>query len=298
MSDEYLSLETLPPSVRQWKQEGAVINLADIEVFYIDAGVDRRRPAVMLLHGFPTSSYDWHRILPYLKNRRIILLDLPGHGLSGKPADYSYSLMEQADIVEMLIQKLDIDTVDLVAHDMGTSIATELIARRMRNLLHFDIHSLILMNGSIHIELASLTISQRIMRSPAAGLFVRIVNQPFFRWRMSRLMGRQLPDEEYEAMWYQLRYRDGHLRLPQINRYLEERKRYWHRWVGALKQSHLPVLILWGPEDPVAVPAIAEMLHREIPQSNLKWLEGLGHYPQLENPELSAETVLNFWDEG
>jgi pimeloyl-ACP methyl ester carboxylesterase len=181
-------------------------------------------------------------------------------------------------------------------HDMGTSTACELVARVERRRTPFKLRSLTLMNGSVHIELSSLTLSQRLLLTPLAPLFVRLSSYRTFVAQMRRIFGRPdaLDGAALGAMWSQIRHRDGQLRLPAILGYVEERARFRERWIGALTRLEIPALILWGRRDPVAVPAIAEALAGEIPRARLRWLDDLGHYPQLEDPARVAREVLAF----
>jgi pimeloyl-ACP methyl ester carboxylesterase len=254
----------------------------------------------LVLHGFPTSSHDWHRALSPMGGggaRRFVLFDMPGYGLSDKPVRYSYSLVEQADVTEMLLRELGVRRAHVVAHDMGTSVACELMARRERGLLTFEPRSLLLMNGSVHIELARLTPSQRLLRSPLRHVFARLGSRRVFGLQMRRIVGRPLPEEELDAMWAQLVYRDGKARLPRIIEYVDERHRLWHRWIGALTRlTDLPTHVLWGPLDPVAIPTIAERLAAEIPGTEVEWLEGLGHYPMLEDPAQTGGAIARWLD--
>lgn len=287
----------LPPLAAAWQARGRRLALAGIEVFFVDSEPGAAGRAAVLLHGFPSSGLDWRGMLPALAGRRVLAPDFPGFGLSDKPADYSYSLLEQADLIELLLRERGIAAADLVAHDMGTSVACELCARRERGLLGFRIESLLLMNGSVHIELARLTPSQKLLRSPLAGLFTHLASGRLFRVQLRRILGRPVADEELAAMWALIRHRDGHLRLPQTIAYVGERYRFARRWIGALRNLDIPCHILWGPQDPVAVPAIAERLAAEIPGARLQWLPGLGHYPQLEDPERNGAAVREFLDD-
>lgn len=89
------------------------------------------QPPVVLLHGFPGSSHDWAGVSPALGvSRRVLTLDLPGYGLSAKPGDGDYSLFTQADVVEAVLDQHGITACSLVAHDMGDTVAAELMARR------------------------------------------------------------------------------------------------------------------------------------------------------------------------
>lgn len=290
-------METLTASVQAWRSGGRSLTIGGLEVFVRDEGAAVAGETVLLLHGFPTSSYDWRHVVPALaERRRVVLLDFPGFGLSEKPLDYSYSLHEQADIVALAMRALSVSRAHIVAHDMGTSVACELMARRLRGLLPFEARSLVLMNGSVHIELARLTPSQKLLRSPLGGLFARVGSARLFKMQMKRVLGRPIAEAELDDMWSQLTYRGGKALLSRTISYIDERHRFWHRWIGALRQLDRPALVLWGPADPVAVFAIAEALANEIPAASLERLEGLGHYPQLENPALTAAALLRFFE--
>ncbi|MEM9191609.1 MAG: alpha/beta hydrolase [Myxococcota bacterium] len=284
----------LPEAVRDFRSRGRFENVAGLDVFTLDEG-DRSLPPLLLLHGFPTSSYDWHRTLDRLTtHHRVLCLDFPGFGFSEKPTDYSYSLFEQADVVEVWLARLGVPSVHVVAHDMGTSVATELVARRRRKLLTFHLQSLLLMNGSVHIAMAQLTPSQLLLRSPLGPVFVRASTPGIFRAQIRRILARPVPDREIVAMWSLLCHRHGRERMPQIIRYLEERRRFHRRWVDGLRDLDVPAHVLWGVEDPVAVPAIGERLAADIPGAALERLAGVGHYPQLEAPEETADSILRF----
>ena len=292
----------LPPNVAAWRDRGRYVNVLGIEVFLVDwtdGGAARdSEEATLILHGFPTSSSDWRHALPVFgANRRVILFDFPGFGLSGKPADYSYSLVEQADIAELVLRSTDVRRAHIIAHDMGTSVACELLARRERGLLSFDARSLLLTNGSVYPELARLTPSQKLLRSPAAAFFNRLSSERVFRWQMKKLFGPPVDDQELVDMWAQLQYEGGKRLLPRLIGYVDDRYRFWHRWIGALRRLDVPTLALWGPLDPVAVLAIGERLAREIPNAELRTLEGLGHYPMLEDPKRFGEAVARFLGE-
>ncbi len=92
----------------------------------------------------------------------------------------------------------------------------------------------------------------------------------------------------------ELAWNGGKHRLAPISSYLDERMRFWNRWIGALTRLDRPTHVLWGRRDPIAVPAIAEALASEIPDVTLTWLDELGHYPMLESPARWAEAVLAF----
>jgi len=239
----------LPSTVVAWRDRGRLLTLARREVFVLDEG-PRDAEAVLVLHGFPTSSYDWHLAWPdVVHGRRAVTLDLPGYGLSEKPADAAYSLLEQAEVVDLALRTLGVRRAHVVAHDMGTSVACELVAKRELGLLGFEVGSLLLMNGSVHLELARLTLSQKLLRSRVGDIVARASRRSVFQAQMRRIVARPLAQDELDAMWALLCHRDGLLRLPRIISYLDERERFRARWIGALTRLDVPTHILWGTVD-------------------------------------------------
>ena len=67
---------------------------------------------------------------------------------------------------------------------------------------------------------------------------------------------------------------------------------FWHRWVGALQQSQLPLNFLWGAEDPIVGADVAEVHRAEAPGSRLTILDQVGHYPMLEAPDRWTKALL------
>jgi pimeloyl-ACP methyl ester carboxylesterase len=288
-----------PASIEEWRRAGRIAEVAGRSVFVVEQGSGPE--TLVLLHGYPTSSHDFARVLPELAKRyRVVVHDHLGFGLSEKPAAYSYSLIEQADVALLLWNSLGIERAHLLAHDYGTSVTTELLARRERFGLPVALHSVTLCNGSVHLELARLRLVQRLLAHPWLGpLVAPLSSRGLFERQMRELWAdpSKLGQDEIAAMWALLIRDDGRERLPAISGYLHERRRFRQRWIGALTRLDLPVHVLWAREDPVAVAAIAEQLAREIPGARLSWLEGVGHYPMLEAPERWAGAALDFLDE-
>ena len=152
----------MTPRVLEWRARGELTELAGHQIFTCrHAGSG---PLLLFLHGFPSSSYDWRATLGLLDECSWLTLDFLGFGLSDKPRDAVYSLFDQADIVEQLVAGEPCPVV-LVAHDMGTSVATELLARDLEGTLSFRLAGVLLFNGSVIIARASLTWAQTALRS-------------------------------------------------------------------------------------------------------------------------------------
>ncbi|MFL6023342.1 MAG: alpha/beta fold hydrolase, partial [Marmoricola sp.] len=155
-------------SVRAWQSQGRMISANGRSVFVTDTGSgsgDGELPLV-LIHGFPGSSHDWSGLVPLLGGR-VVTMDLPGYGFSEKSFDASYTLFEQADVVEAVLGELGVGRCVIVAHDMGDTVTAELAHRSNAGELAFGIDQIILTNGSVFIDLAQLTRGQRLtLRTP------------------------------------------------------------------------------------------------------------------------------------
>jgi pimeloyl-ACP methyl ester carboxylesterase len=298
---------SLPPDLVAWQARGRRVRIFGRELFVVREGDGAPAP-LLVLHGFPTSSFDMRAALPRLAAERpVIVHDHLGFGLSDKPARkpadhvgreaFSYSLLEQAEMALGLWRELGVTRGHLLGHDYGTSVVTELLALRERGLLPLEILSVTLCNGSVHRELAHLTLAQKALLHPQVGpLFARFSNPRVFAAQMRRIVGepRSLDDRELASLYAGIEHDGGRLLLPAISSYLDERVRFRERWIGALTRLDVPTHVLWGRRDPIAVPAMAEQLAREIPGATLTWLDELGHYPMIEDAARWANAA-NAW---
>ncbi len=278
--------------IAQWQERGALESLGGIDCFVVDLHQSAPGVPVVWLHGFPSSSLDWRAVIGELgESHRMLLMDFPGFGMSARPKDYTYSLIEQADRVLAMLARRGIDRVHLIAHDMGASVACELLARRARGELPVSIESLLLTNGSIYIELARLTLSQKILRSPMAALYAKMARWPLFRWQIGRLFKAPVDESELKAMWQLMTRERGLQALTRAIVYIDERYRHYRRWTEPLARFDRPTTIVWGRGDPVAVAAIGERLAATMPTTSAVWLDDCGHFPMLEAPTAFATAV-------
>jgi len=276
-------------TVEEWAQRGRVRPLLGHEVFVIDVpAVSEEAEPVLVLHGFPTSSYDWQHALGVLRaRRRVVLLDYPGFGLSAKP-DMAYSLFMQADVVDACARELGLTDVALVTHDVGDSIGGELLARDIDGTLGFHVTRRVLTNGSIYMDLVQLTDGQKFLLSlPDEALpDGRGLNADgtVAGLRVTFAPDSHVSDDELHNL-ADLVIRDGGGRiLPRLIRYIEERRVHEGRWTGAIESHPSPVQIIWGDMDPVAVWPMAERVAQKRPDAKLHRLDGVGHYPMVESP--------------
>jgi len=242
----------LSARVHAWRAEGGLERIRGRDIFV--RRTDGEGPLLLFLHGFPSSSFDWRDTLHALPGRATVTLDFLGFGLSEKPQDVPYSLLEQADVVEEALAGDRARSTVLVAHDMGTSVATELLARDIDGRLSIDLKAALLCNGSMILERASLTPGQKLLRSPLGSLATRVSSRRFFLREFAKLFSKQHPlsREEAQDQWA-LWHRAGGNRLAhRLISYQDERIRFAARWHGAIAGWPGVLELAWGLLDPVA----------------------------------------------
>lgn len=301
-------MTALPRELLDWEARGEYLRLGPHRLYAqsIGARAATADRTLLLIHGFPESSFSFHRNVDALARRfdRVVLVDLLGFGLSDKPTDFSYSLFEQADLLLEAWRALGVTGGHLLGHDMGDSVVTELVAREVRGLLPGwlagGLRSLTFTDGNMVIELARLRISQSLLRVPWLGaIFGRLSRFRLFAAQVRSASGGTIPPREIELMWAALRHNQGQLNLHRIIGYLDERDRFQDgRWLPALAATTLPIHLCWGAADSVSPPSVAEHLKSKVcPGARLTLLPAVGHFGALESPDAWNEAVLRFWDE-
>jgi pimeloyl-ACP methyl ester carboxylesterase len=184
----------------------------------------------------------------------------------------------------------------MVAHDMGDSVAQELLARQ-RGDGAAKIVAVCLLNGGIFPEVHHPAVMQRLLASPLGPLIARVSSYSLFARTMGQIWGKRAPGEaELRAMWQLVSESDGALVLPKLLGYLAERKQNRERWVGAIVNAPAPLRFIDGVMDPIAgAPTVAR--YRElVPEPDVVELSDVGHYPQIEAPEAVLAAVLAHFD--
>jgi pimeloyl-ACP methyl ester carboxylesterase len=288
----------LPESVREWRDGGRFVRTRAGNVFV--RAEDGDGPTILLLHGFPSSSYDFRQVVAQLAGRAWLTLDFLGFGLSDKPRPHRYSLLEQADVVQDVVADTTDGPLVVLAHDMGTSVTTELLARDIHGRLPFRLQRAVLTNGSVILERASLRPSQKILRSRLGPVAARLINRRGFTRGFGRLFSAEHPlsGQEAAAQWALLAHNDGHRISHLLISYLDERERYAARWHAAVRDWPKPLGFLWALRDPVATPNVLDGLRELRPSAPVVEMPNLGHYPQLEDPHTFTAEALQLLTDG
>jgi pimeloyl-ACP methyl ester carboxylesterase len=241
-----------------------------------------------LLHGFPTSSHDWHRVWePLCRQRRLLAFDFLGFGDSDKPPEHDYTIHEQADITEALWRTHGVRRTVLVAHDYGVSVAQELLARLAEGRLAVAVTRAVFLNGGLYPELHRPQPAQLILLDPVQGPQLgQLMTEETFGRGLSRTFGpsHQPTPDELREQWLAVTRHDGHRIGHRLIQYIPDRKRHRDRWVGALETTRIPRHFLWGDLDPVSGAHMADGIAERIPAADLVRFADVGHWPQLEVP--------------
>jgi pimeloyl-ACP methyl ester carboxylesterase len=286
---------------QEWRAAGRAHVHRGHPTFHVDharePGSDR---ALLLIHGFPTASWDWHKLWPGLiaKFPRVIAPDMMGFGFSSKPTNYSYSILDQADLVEGLLAHLGVRRVHVLAHDYGDTVAQELLAR------HFErgadalpaIDSCVLLNGGLFPETHRARTIQKLLLTPLGPALSRLMSRRGFGKSFAAIFGAntQPGAEELDAFWELVRYNKGTRIMHQLIRYMPERIRHRDRWVGALQNTHVPLRVINGPDDPVSGAHMVARYRELVRNPDVVSLPGIGHYPQTEDPAGVLKAVFDF----
>jgi pimeloyl-ACP methyl ester carboxylesterase len=281
----------LTGEVERWRGGGRMDEVLGRELF-----VRRREgsgPLLLFLHGFPSSSYDWRELLELRPDRAALAFDFLGFGLSAKPRDHVYTLAWQADAAEELVRRAGSPPVFLVAHDMGTSVATELMARDLRDQCDLDLQGALLFNGSMLLHLSSPTLGQRLLRSRLGSVFARLTSERSFRAQFARVFSDKHPlsAEEAADQWALIAHDGGQRIAHKTIHYMAERERFTERWHGAIRDWPGALALAWGLRDPVATVAVLDGLRALRPGVGAIELPDAGHYPQIECPEEIATAL-------
>ncbi len=276
----------LTERVREWQRRGKSEEFRGHSIHTL-----RQRgegPLLVLLHGFPSSSYDWRLLLEEEESERNVLaFDFLGFGLSAKPREHDYSLFWQADLTEELVRRHgDGRPVFVLAHDMGTSVANELLARDLEGQLNMELAGILLFNGSMVLERASPTPAQKALRSRLGPLVARLSSERFFRHQFGSVFSAAHPltDEEAADQWSLVCHNGGRTLGHRLISYMDQREEHAERWHGAIRDWQGDLSLTWGLLDPVATTAVLAALRELRPSVPVAELPELAHYPQLEDP--------------
>jgi len=282
-----------------WRANGQFFTYKNkYQIFYQTAGSGT---PLLLLHGFPTASWDWHKIWqPLSKHFQLIAPDFIGFGYSDKPKNYDYSIMDQADVAEKCLENFNVSEYHLFAHDYGDTVAQELIARMIdRNAAGNrgpKIQSVALLNGGLFPETHHARPIQKILLSPVVFLILPFLNENSIRKNFDRIFGEdtKATEAEIKEFFALIEEKSGKYIFHKLIRYMTDRKNHRERWVKALQDSPAPIRLINGAVDPISGIHMTERYRELVPNPDVVLLDKIGHYPQTEAPEAVLKHFLDF----
>lgn len=277
----------------EWYKAGEKGTILDLPVFFNRSGTG---PCLVCVHGFPTSSWDFSRIWSQLTSRfDVIAPDLIGLGRSSK-SDHQITVSLQADVIEALLVQNGIDRAHLLAHDLGDTVAQELVARQMERTAKVEWLSCVFLNGGLFPESHHPRLIQKLLVSPLGDWILKLVSKKTFASNMKSIFSpSHPPDQEFIAeSWNLITYNDGVKMLSRLLRYMSERIEHREKWVKPLEHNVIPFRLINGILDPVSGLDTVERYKELVPDGDVVILEDAGHYPHIEVPDAVLNAFFAF----
>ena len=265
------------------------LTVGDLDVAHVDEGTG---PPILLLHGWPTSSFLYRAIVPALAtSHRVIAPDLPGFGASSKPLDRTYSFELFGEVLDGIVDQLGLDRPGLVVHDLGGPIGVHWMLERPGR-----VSRLAILNTLLYPDF-----------DPSVAEFVSTLMDESKRDRL-------VSPEGLEGI---LRFgladasklpTDAAAQVAEPFPTDDERRALAAAGVGlhpdgfaaierGLPSVDVPVLGLYGAEDRI-LPDVGDTfarIQRDVPHAAVEALPGVGHFLTEEAPQVVAERLARFY---
>ncbi|WP_294123072.1 alpha/beta hydrolase [Sphingomonas sp.] len=268
------------------------VRIRGLDIFYREAG-PRDAPALLLLHGFPTSSHMFRHLIPSLADRyRLVAPDYPGFGRSSLPDrdKFTFSFAALTDIVAEFTDAVGLDRHAIYIQDFGAPIGLRLALKRPN-----QVTAIISQNGNAYDdglgpdwdEMRDLWSNPTPEKRAAIG--------PISEARIKRNYTGGVPEEQLERLspdnwtidWTSLsRPGNGEAMLDLLTDYGTNVALYpaFHSF---FRERRPPALIIWGKRDPVFAVAGAKAYMRDLPHAELRLMDGSHFLLETHGPEAS-----------
>ncbi len=282
----------------RWRKGARFSTLGGFRIAWRTKGeADEGKPWLLLVHGYPTSSWDWSALWPELGAQfRLIAADMLGFGLSEKPQNIGYSILDQADLQEAILAEAGAGEAHVLTHDYGNTVGQELLARHNEGALSFSIKSMCFLNGGLFPEQHRARPVQKLGLTPLGPLLGMLLTRARLRKSFDEIFGPQTKasEAEIDGHWALIRANGGTAVLHRLLRYIPQRIEYRERWVGALKGAKAPLRLIDGGADPVSGAHLYRYYLEQVPNADAVLLPTIGHYPQTEAPDAVLRHFLEF----
>ena len=267
------------------------------KVFYRESG-SIQSPTIILLHGFPSSSHQFRNLIPILAQKyRVIAPDLPAYGFTTVPSSYSYTFDSLAETIDSFLEQIPHppSKYSIYVFDYGAPTGFRIATKHPER-----IQSIISQNGNAYIEglgefwapIKKLWTSNSVENRDALRPFFEI---DVTKWQYEG--GTEDPssiDPTSYTLDQVLMDRPGNKEL-QIDLFYDYRNNVvlYEKWQEYFKKSQVPLLAVWGKNDPIFVPPGAEAFKRDLPKSEVHLLNA-GHFAVESNTVEIGKLILEF----
>jgi pimeloyl-ACP methyl ester carboxylesterase len=291
----------LKEKVLAWRNRGKFFRYGGTNIFYVKEGVG---PNLLIIHGYPYSSYEWKDIVSRLsENYTVVAIDLLGMGFSDKPQRHKYSFDEHADTINALLLYHEIGAIHILSHDLGVSVVQELIARAQRHMNSFVIQSAAFLNGGLFMDAYRPRFIQKLLsQSPdwMERFLSKVLSKQSVNKSVRSVYGKntQPTDEFLDEQWEVLNFNNGKSIAYLIGRLVFDKINYQTRWIEAMQQTAIPMCFINGPADPNSGIHMASRYSSLIPNPKVYLLrDDIGHWPHLEDAEGVLHAYSDFMQE-
>lgn len=272
-------------------QAGRFIEVVGINTFVLEKG---EGDAVFCIHGVPTSSYLYRKVINELAELglRGVAIDLPGLGFSDRPRGFDYTFSHFADFCAQAAEKLGLRRFHLLVHDIGGPVGFALAAR------HPDkIQSISILNTMIDVVNFKKPLPMRPFENPVLGN-LELATITHLSWQlMFKAMGvsdsSQIPVEEINAYVDLLKHNDGGKAFLKIMQNFEKSEAFREECYRAVQQVPYPVQLIWGAEDPALTYAQYGEQIRELAGLSEVHRLPAKHFLQEEQAETLAKLIAS-----
>lgn len=285
-------------TVDRWKKDSKTLVSGGRRIAYWTTEErNEAKPLLLLIHGYPTSSWDWTFMWDGLKRHfRLAAMDMLGFGLSEKPRDIAYSIAMQADFQEAFLAHLGAGEAHVFTHDYGNTVGQELLARHNEGSLSFIVQSMAFLNGGLFPEQHRARPIQKLGLTPLGFLIGLLLTREKLRTTFDEVYGpaTKASDGEIAAHWALINANGGKQVLHKLLSYIPQRREHRERWVGALTAARVPMRLIDGGADPVSGAHLYHYYKEQVPNADAVLFDDIGHYPHTEAPDRVLAAFLEF----
>ncbi len=277
-----------------WENRVIHSHIKPINLAYNEYGKENNK-TILFIHGFGESRYTWRFITkPLSKKYHLVTVDLKGFGESPKTEDEDYSVYDQAKLVEDFIKQKRLKNLTIVGRSFGGGVALVLALMQEKKVFKHNINRLILIDTMSYKQ--HLPSMMWLLQKPIIGylgihlLSADTIASEAYNFAFSN--DKLIPKDSVTQSSKMIDLPNAKYAYKQTVDYIipddiaKVEKEY--------KDIKLPTLIIWGRDD-VSIPyKFGIRLHKDIKNSKLVILKGVGHMPQEESPKKVIETIENF----